>query len=200
MLVSHRYCRTHPRVEVRQSERDVRRKITKKTCLLFAHVLPQVKSVEKMADGKVVVAHLLSGKRVKGDALLYAMGRLGNTDSLHLEVRVPARGRVFCGIVLRIAFVWCAVFSVACPPITRVAHKKIDLGWAELDLVAGEAHMLLFSNEVRWRLGLPCSARSGWSASICQSELRRRQRAACVRRTLATGNLVLPPHLPIAHR
>ncbi|CAN0370396.1 unnamed protein product [Ectocarpus sp. 6 AP-2014] len=45
----------------------------------------KVKSVEKMADGKVVVAHLLSGKRVKGDALLYAMGRLGNTDSLNLE-------------------------------------------------------------------------------------------------------------------
>ncbi|CAM9428680.1 unnamed protein product, partial [Hapterophycus canaliculatus] len=45
----------------------------------------KVKSVEKTADGKVVVAHLLSGKRVKGDALLYAMGRLGNTDSLHLQ-------------------------------------------------------------------------------------------------------------------
>ncbi|CBJ29397.1 conserved unknown protein [Ectocarpus siliculosus] len=45
----------------------------------------KVKSVEKMADGTVVVAHLLSGKRVKGDALLYAMGRLGNTDSLNLE-------------------------------------------------------------------------------------------------------------------
>lgn len=52
-----------------------------------------------MADGKVVVAHLLSGKRVKGDALLYAMGRLGNTDSLHLEVRVPAHSRVVCGMV-----------------------------------------------------------------------------------------------------
>ena len=48
----------------------------------------QVKSVEKRADGKVV-AHLLSGKRVCGDALLYAMGRLGNTDSLNLQVSPP---------------------------------------------------------------------------------------------------------------
>lgn len=42
--------------------------------------------MEKKSDGKVVVAHLLSGKRVTGDALLYAMGRLGNTDSLNLQV------------------------------------------------------------------------------------------------------------------
>lgn len=46
----------------------------------------QVKSVEKRGGGKTVVAHLLSGKRVTGDALLYAMGRLGNTDSLNLQV------------------------------------------------------------------------------------------------------------------
>eukprot|EP00904_Undaria_pinnatifida_P013325 jgi/Undpi1/9122/HiC_scaffold_26.g11580.m1 len=45
----------------------------------------KVKSVEKKPDGKMVVAHLLSGKRVTGDALLYAMGRLGNTDSLDLQ-------------------------------------------------------------------------------------------------------------------
>lgn len=42
--------------------------------------------MEKKSDGKTVVAHLLSGKRVMGDALLYAMGRLGNTDSLDLQV------------------------------------------------------------------------------------------------------------------
>ena len=58
---------------------------------MCVHLLParsgsQVKSVEKKSDGKVV-AHLLSGKRVKGDALLYAMGRKGNTDSLNLQVR-----------------------------------------------------------------------------------------------------------------
>lgn len=46
----------------------------------------QIKSVANKEDGKVV-AHLLSGKRVVGDALLYAMGRLGNTDSLNLPVR-----------------------------------------------------------------------------------------------------------------
>lgn len=34
-----------------------------------------------------MVVHLLSGKRVVGDSLLYAMGRLGNTDSLNLEVK-----------------------------------------------------------------------------------------------------------------
>lgn len=54
---------------------------------LLSTFVPQVKSVEKTSDGKSVVAHLLSGKRVRGDALLYAMGRLGNTDSLHLQVR-----------------------------------------------------------------------------------------------------------------
>ena len=54
--------------------------------MVLAAFSPKVKSVEKKPDGKTVVAHLLSGKRVTGDALLYAMGRLGNTDSLDLQV------------------------------------------------------------------------------------------------------------------
>lgn len=45
--------------------------------------------MEINAAGKVV-AHLLSGKRVMGDAMLYAMGRLGNTDSLNLQARTSA--------------------------------------------------------------------------------------------------------------
>ncbi|CAN0304824.1 unnamed protein product, partial [Discosporangium mesarthrocarpum] len=36
-------------------------------------------------DEGQVVAYLLSGKRVVGDALLYCMGRFGNTDSLNIE-------------------------------------------------------------------------------------------------------------------
>lgn len=41
--------------------------------------------MDNKGDGRVV-AHLESGKRVTGDAMLYAMGRLGNTDSLNLQV------------------------------------------------------------------------------------------------------------------
>ncbi|CAM9858222.1 unnamed protein product, partial [Discosporangium mesarthrocarpum] len=36
-------------------------------------------------DSKKVIAHLESGKRLMGDALLYTMGRQGNTDSLDLS-------------------------------------------------------------------------------------------------------------------
>lgn len=53
-------------------------------CLTY-FLLCQVKSVENKGNGKII-AHLLSGKKVIGDAMLYAMGRLGNTDSLNLQV------------------------------------------------------------------------------------------------------------------
>lgn len=44
--------------------------------------------------GPRVVAYLESGKRVVGDALLYTMGRQGNTDSLDLgKVGLEADGR-----------------------------------------------------------------------------------------------------------
>ncbi|CAM9635148.1 unnamed protein product [Ascophyllum nodosum] len=55
----------------------------------------KLKRIEKSQDGKAVTAHLMSGKRVHGDAMLYAMGRLGNTDSLNLQaigVTPGARG------------------------------------------------------------------------------------------------------------
>ncbi|CAM9095015.1 unnamed protein product [Chrysoparadoxa australica] len=48
----------------------------------------------QVTQKKRVTAHLQSGKRVVGDALLYTMGRLGNTDTLGLEhVGVTADGR-----------------------------------------------------------------------------------------------------------
>lgn len=41
-----------------------------------------------------MVAHLESGKRVVGDAMLYTMGRQGNTDSMDLgKVGMEADGR-----------------------------------------------------------------------------------------------------------
>src|SRR5204863_6257743 len=43
-----------------------------------------VTRVEKDARGKVV-AHLKSGKKVVGDALLYTVGRQGNSDRLNLS-------------------------------------------------------------------------------------------------------------------
>jgi NAD(P) transhydrogenase len=55
-----------------------------------------VARVEHDARGKVV-AHLLSGKRVVGDALLYTVGRQGNTDRLNLAaagLAADARGRI----------------------------------------------------------------------------------------------------------
>ncbi len=48
-------------------------------------------------DAQGVAAELESGKRVHGDALLYAVGRLGNADRLHLGsagVEVDVRGRI----------------------------------------------------------------------------------------------------------
>ena len=56
----------------------------------------EVESVEELPDG-TVVANLESKKRVSGDALLYAVGRQGNVDELHLQntgIEADARGRI----------------------------------------------------------------------------------------------------------
>lgn len=56
----------------------------------------EVESVEETADGKVV-ANLQSKKRISGDALLYAVGRQGNTDDLNLgaaDLEADSRGRI----------------------------------------------------------------------------------------------------------
>jgi NAD(P) transhydrogenase len=56
----------------------------------------KVLSVEKESDGDVV-AILESGKRVTGDALLYAVGRQTNADLLNLEaagVEIDERGKI----------------------------------------------------------------------------------------------------------
>jgi NAD(P) transhydrogenase len=56
----------------------------------------EVDSVSKGANGKVC-AKLKSGKQVWSDALLYAIGRQGNTDSLNLHaagLEADARGRI----------------------------------------------------------------------------------------------------------
>ena len=44
----------------------------------------EVEGVEELSDGKVA-ANLVSKKRIVGDALLYAVGRSGNVDSLNLK-------------------------------------------------------------------------------------------------------------------
>jgi len=52
--------------------------------------------VEETADG-TVVANLESKKKVSGDTLLYAVGRLGNVDELNLAaagIEADARGRI----------------------------------------------------------------------------------------------------------
>jgi NAD(P) transhydrogenase len=56
----------------------------------------EVQSVEETADGKVV-ANLESNKKIPGDALLYAVGRMGNVDELNLPIAgitPDARGRI----------------------------------------------------------------------------------------------------------
>ena len=56
----------------------------------------EVEGVEEMPDGKVA-ANLVSKKRIVGDALLYAVGRSGNVDSLNLKaagVESDDRGRI----------------------------------------------------------------------------------------------------------
>jgi len=55
----------------------------------------EVDSVEDPGTG--VVAHLMSNKRISGDALLYAVGRAGNVDELKLPaagIEADARGRI----------------------------------------------------------------------------------------------------------
>jgi NAD(P) transhydrogenase len=55
-----------------------------------------VESVEETAEGGVV-ANLESKKKVSGDTLLYAVGRLGNVDELNLGaagIEADARGRI----------------------------------------------------------------------------------------------------------
>src|SRR5579883_3543198 len=56
----------------------------------------EVQSVEETPDGKVV-ANLQSNKKVPGDALLYAVGRMGNVDELNLPaagIASDSRGRI----------------------------------------------------------------------------------------------------------
>ena len=56
----------------------------------------EVESVEELPDGKVA-ANLVSKKRIIGDALLYAVGRKGNIDSLDLAaagIEADDRGRI----------------------------------------------------------------------------------------------------------
>ncbi|MGH9402927.1 MAG: Si-specific NAD(P)(+) transhydrogenase [Terriglobia bacterium] len=56
----------------------------------------EVHSVEETPDGKVV-ANLESNKKVSGDALLYAVGRVGNVDELNLAaagITPDSRGRI----------------------------------------------------------------------------------------------------------
>jgi NAD(P) transhydrogenase len=56
----------------------------------------EVQSVEETPDGKVV-ANLQSNKKVLGDALLYAVGRMGNVDELNLAaagITSDSRGRI----------------------------------------------------------------------------------------------------------
>jgi NAD(P) transhydrogenase len=56
----------------------------------------ELDSVEELPDG-TVVANLQSHKKVSGDALLYAVGRQGNIDDLHLEaagLKADSRGRI----------------------------------------------------------------------------------------------------------
>jgi len=56
----------------------------------------EVESVEELPDGKVA-ANLVSKKRIIGDALLYAVGRQGNVDSLNLPaagIEADDRGRI----------------------------------------------------------------------------------------------------------
>ncbi|MDE3180192.1 MAG: Si-specific NAD(P)(+) transhydrogenase [Acidobacteriota bacterium] len=56
----------------------------------------EVGSVEETPDGKVV-ANLQSNKKISGDALLYAVGRVGNVEELNLEaagIKQDSRGRI----------------------------------------------------------------------------------------------------------
>lgn len=56
----------------------------------------EVQSVEEMQDGRVV-ANLESNKKISGDALLYAVGRVGNVDELNLAaagITPDSRGRI----------------------------------------------------------------------------------------------------------
>jgi len=56
----------------------------------------EVESVEELPDGKVA-ANLVSKKRINADALLYAIGRQGNVDSLNLAaagLEADDRGRI----------------------------------------------------------------------------------------------------------
>ncbi len=56
----------------------------------------EVQSVEETPDGKVV-ANLESNKKISGDTLLYAVGRVGNIDELNLAaagIASDSRGRI----------------------------------------------------------------------------------------------------------
>jgi NAD(P) transhydrogenase len=56
----------------------------------------EVETVEEMPDG-TVVANLKSKKKISGDALLYAIGRQGNTEDLNLAaagLEADSRGRI----------------------------------------------------------------------------------------------------------
>ncbi len=57
----------------------------------------EVEGVEEAPGGTGVIANLESHKKVSGDALLYAVGRLGNVDELNLSaagLEADSRGRI----------------------------------------------------------------------------------------------------------
>ena len=63
---------------------------------VILHFGEQVVSIEKTSKG-TVRTNLKSGKRIMSDALLYAVGRFGASDTLGLEplgIKVEARGRI----------------------------------------------------------------------------------------------------------
>jgi len=75
--------------------------------------------------GVKVIAHLASGKRVVGDALLYTMGRQGNTDSMDLaKAGLQADGR---GLLEVRPCVCVCVFSSLGrePPRYHGSHEKL---------------------------------------------------------------------------
>ena len=88
----------------------------------------RVDSVTRADDGRVL-ANLASGKRVHGDALLYTVGRQGNTEGLGLEaigLAADARGRlqVDASFRTRCPWVWAAGDVIGFPALASTSMEQ----------------------------------------------------------------------------
>jgi NAD(P) transhydrogenase len=103
--------------------------------------------IEGVDDG--VIVHLKSGKKVKADALLFANGRTGNTDSLNLDkigLEADSRGLLMVNSMYQTALphIYAVGDVVGYPSLASAAYDQGRI--AAQAMIQGEAKVHLIEN------------------------------------------------------